>query len=31
MKTMNYIDKGLKSESDTDNDTDTDTDNEEWI
>ena len=33
IKTKNYIDKGLKSESDTDNDTDTniDTDNEEWI
>ena len=29
MKTRNYIDKGLKSESDTDNDTDTDADNEE--
>ena len=29
IKTRNYIDKELKSESDTDNDTDTD--NEEWI
>ena len=29
IKTKNYIDKELKSESDTGTDTDTDTDNEE--